>query len=114
MLFFFFDISTLLSLLFAIPLFTPAHAKQIQNGKQEKRRQRERRIGPKRIYQQHSRRQLDIAKRPAPAMSVELPCKGQARDGRHHGKDVRYSSREAASSGVGVVQRRIVYEIPAP
>ena len=41
---FFFAIGTLLSLLFIISLFAPAHAKQIQNNKQEKRRQRERGI----------------------------------------------------------------------
>jgi len=41
---FFFVIGMLLSLLFAISLFVPAHTKQIQNSKQEKRRQRERGI----------------------------------------------------------------------
>ncbi|MPM63631.1 hypothetical protein SDC9_110512 [bioreactor metagenome] len=47
-------------------------------------------------------------------MSVEPLCKGQARDGRHHRKDVRYSSREATRSGVGVVQCRIVNKTQAP
>src|SRR5574344_866090 len=35
---FFFAISKLLSLFFAIPLFTPAHAEQIREGHKEKRR----------------------------------------------------------------------------
>jgi hypothetical protein len=59
-------------------------------------------------------RQLDIGQLPAPAMSMEPPRKGQPRDGRDHRKDVRYSSREATRSGVGVVQRRVVYELQAP
>lgn len=98
-------------MLFEVTLFTPAYAKQMQNGKQKKRRQRERGIGVKRNDQQHHRRQLYIAKHPTPAMSVEPPRKGQPRDGRDHRKDVRYSSREATRSGVGVVQRRIVNEV---
>lgn len=98
-------------MLFEVTLFTPAYAKQIQNSKQEKRRQRERGIGAKGDDQQNSRRQLDIGQLPAPAMSMEPPRKGQPRDGRDHRKDVSDSSREASCSGIGIIQRRIVNEV---
>jgi hypothetical protein len=60
---------------FRVTLFSPAHVEQIQEGKQEKRRQCERGIGEKRDDQYNPRRQLDETERPAPAMSVGRTAK---------------------------------------